>query len=88
MHMVQLASIPSEKAPQRQFRRKEGLQPPDEDDDDGGWMPKREDIGDVMFLEYCHRGSLHKGLCKAHKEKLVFPNRALWSMFHCRKSAP
>jgi hypothetical protein len=59
----------------------------DEDEkEEGRWAPDKEDISDVMFLEYCHRGSLHKALYKAEKDNLVFPNRALWSMFHCRKS--
>jgi hypothetical protein len=90
MHMVQLENFPSVKPPPRQSRRQKGLQPLDEEDkvEEGQWAPEREDIGDVMFLEYCHRGSLHKALCKAAKDNLVFPNRALWSMFHCRKSAP
>jgi hypothetical protein len=88
MHMVQLADIPSVKPPPRQSRRRRGLEPlgEEEEEEGGQWTPDREDIGDVMFLEYCHRGSLDKALCKAEKDNLVFPNRALWSMFHCRES--
>ena len=89
MHMVQLANFPSVKPPPRQSRRQRGLQTRDEEDEEeeeGQWTPDREDISDVMFLEYCHRGSLDKALRRAEKDNLVFPNRALWSMFHCRKS--
>jgi hypothetical protein len=49
-------------------------------------------IDGVMLLEYCHRGSLHKALCRFYEQKragqpdLAIPDRILWNMFHCRKS--
>ncbi|KAK4148388.1 hypothetical protein C8A00DRAFT_39054, partial [Chaetomidium leptoderma] len=89
MHMVQLEGIPTVKPRPRQSRRKRGLAPPDDDDDDeaGQWTPDRADISDVMFLEYCHRGSLHKALCKVVKDNEVFPNRALWMIKSCMAMA-
>jgi hypothetical protein len=60
-------------------------------DPGGAWPAQEPDVTDVMLLEHCHRGSLHKALCKVYEtwaagqQHFRFPNRALWHIFHCRK---
>jgi hypothetical protein len=41
----------------------------------------------MIFLEYLKRGSLHKVICAAQENEEPFPDRVLWHMFRCCKSA-
>lgn len=79
MHMVQLQAVPPV-VPHPRAARGEAF------------TAAEQDMSDVLLLEYCWRGSLHKALCKVYKQRvdndedLSFPDRALWHIFHCRKS--
>jgi hypothetical protein len=83
MHIVQLEAVPP-LIPHPRASRGEA------------WTEEEQNDNDILLLEHCWRGSLHKALCKVWKagpgadlevepEDLSFPNRALWQMFHCRK---
>ena len=81
MHIVQLLPPPGAHS-YRRSQRLANLAPA---------APANPNVDGIMLLEYCHRGSLHKGLCKLYEAKragqpnLAFPDRMLWSMFQCRK---
>ncbi|KAK4152165.1 hypothetical protein C8A00DRAFT_16480 [Chaetomidium leptoderma] len=80
-HIIQTDTPPGRVPNQRSSmrdRQRRGLQGPG-----GNWAPEQDDISDVMFLEHCKRGSLHKALYTSHAKILEFPNRALWHIFHC-----
>lgn len=53
-----------------------------------GYADSQVNLIDIMFLEYMPRGSLDKAIKTASDKEMAFPNRALWQMFHCRKSCP
>jgi hypothetical protein len=61
------------------------------------WTEEEQNDNDILLLEHCWRGSLHKALCKVctagsgaseELEDLSVPKRALWQMFHGRKPMP
>ncbi|KAK3305278.1 uncharacterized protein B0T15DRAFT_531814 [Chaetomium strumarium] len=49
----------------------------------GGGQADQDPFGDILFLEYLRRGSLHKILRKISEHRHPIPNRVLWLLFQC-----